>query len=362
MRPRAIAALFAAGTALGVSLTLDAQAPDQPTFRTGTTLVEVSAIVTSGGHPVADLRRDEVTILDDGTPQPIVVFEAVDLGNGERPDQGRDFVLVFDDLHIDATRTQFAQDVALALIRALGPHDRLAITNTAGDDLAMDFSTDRQAAAAVVKRARGQAPPMLALARGTTPAAGLEDERVLRARQAMQVLRDVATSIRGDARERRAVVLVSEGHKMPGDENGLDDHPGPFLDYLDVLREAALSNVAVYAIDPRGLSEGSALSDASQRIGPSAALRASRAVRERFGSLGLLADNTGGILTVWTNDLAVHIPRLLQDSRRYYRLAYAQPEPPPGRKPPRTRRIEVKVDREGIEVRARQRYAPVSGS
>src|SRR5690606_38875967 len=38
---------------------------DQPVFRSGTTLVEVSAIVTRDGVPVADLRRSEVRVLDE---------------------------------------------------------------------------------------------------------------------------------------------------------------------------------------------------------------------------------------------------------------------------------------------------------
>lgn len=59
----------------------------------------------------------------------------------------------------------------------------------------------------------------------------------------MQVLREVAAAVRGDTAERRAVFLLSEGHKLPGDEGRLDDHPGPFLDYLEVLRAAAVRTV-----------------------------------------------------------------------------------------------------------------------
>lgn len=264
----------------------------QPTFRAGTTLVEVSAIVTRGGRPVTDLRADEITVLDNGVAQPIVVFEAVDLTHETGPAQRRDFVLVIDDLHIDPTRTRQAQDVALAFVRALGPHDRLAISNTAGDDVTMDFSTDRVAAEALVRRARGQAPQEASpMTRGASAATGADEERQMRARAAMQVLREVAAAVRSDAAERRAVFLISEGHKMPGDEGRLDDHPGPFLDYLDILRAAAVSNVAIYAVDPRGL-QGPPLASAATRNANVPSV--SQAVRERFGSLGLLADNTGG--------------------------------------------------------------------
>ena len=79
-----------------------------------------------------------------------------------------------------------------------------------------------------------------------------------------------------------------------------------------------------------------------------------------LGSLAVLALNTGGIQTRWTNDLTANLSRMIEDSRQYYRLAYAQPDPPPGKSQPLTRSIKVKVSRGGVEVRARQRYAPVN--
>ena len=55
-------------------------------------------------------------------------------------------------------------------------------------------------------------------------------------------------------------------------------------------------------------------------------------------------------------------PRLFDDSRQYYRLAYVQPDPPAGKKQPLSRNIKVKVTRDGVNVRSRQRYAPITGS
>ena len=80
--------------------------------------------------------------------------------------------------------------------------------------------------------------------------------------------------------------------------------------------------------------------------------------QRRFGSLGMIAAHTGGTLTVDTNDLGADIPRMIRDSRQYYRLAYVQPEPAEGKKQPQTRRIELKVERRGVDVRARQQYVP----
>jgi VWFA-related protein len=356
---------LAVAVAVVAVATLRGQAPPppqspQPVFRAGTTLVEVSAIVTRDGRPVTDLRAEEVTVLDNGKPQPLTVFERVDLGRGEQPSQRRDFVLVLDDWHIHPTRTAPAAEAALAFVDALGPHDRLAVVNTGPDDVALDLTTDREPARALIRRFRGQLM-------GGTPM-----EAEIRTRQAMEVLGQVAAAVRADAAERRAVLLVSEGHQGFVQEGNARLTPAGqaiFTDYLEVLREAALSNVAIYTVDPRGLrAPGSAQFSSAQMVNmggfdsPQLTQVTQTSNSDLFGSLSILARNTGGIQTLWTNDLTKVFPQMLQDSRQYYRLAYAQPDPAPGKKHPESRSIEVKVARRGLDVRARQRYAPVVGS
>ena len=52
-----------------------AQQPALPTFRAGTTLVELAMVVTDqGGRPVTDLKPDEIVILQNGKPRPIEFF------------------------------------------------------------------------------------------------------------------------------------------------------------------------------------------------------------------------------------------------------------------------------------------------
>ena len=70
---RALAALAAAAA---VAFTAHAQQPPQPTFRSGTQVVPLYVTVTDGsGRLVAGLTRDDFTVLDNGVPQPLVVFE-----------------------------------------------------------------------------------------------------------------------------------------------------------------------------------------------------------------------------------------------------------------------------------------------
>jgi VWFA-related protein len=334
----------------------------QPTFRAGTTVVEVSAIVTRDGRPVSDLRPDEITVLDNGVPQPLVAFEFVDLDPVQGPAQRRDFVIVIDTLHIDPTRTPQSIDTALALIDRLGTHDRLAVAATGIPEEPLDFTTDREAARHFIRQLRGQQPP---------PRATVAGELELRARLAMERLAAVALDLRADA-ERRSILFISEGHPTLG--RNADAQRGAnsgYLEYLDVIRQAALSNVAIYTIDPRGLRAPGGAGAVSRQMPSSAgngdgmslfAEGASTWSDDVTGSLAVLALNTGGIQTRWTNDLSANLSRMVQDSRQYYRLAYAQPDPPRGKKQPTSRTIKVRVSRGDTEVRARQRYAPVSAS
>jgi VWFA-related protein len=124
-----------------------------------------------------------------------------------------------------------------------------------------------------------------------------------------------------------------------------------------------MSNVAIYTVDPRGLVAPGGAQIASRDV-EGAMKQSTQAIsnNEIYGSLAVLAHNTGGVQTRWTNDLTKIFPQIVQDSRQYYRLAYAQPDPPAGKRQPASRKITVKVARPGVEIRARQRYAPMGAS
>ncbi len=65
------------GFFIAIGSVLAGQAPTDPTFRATTKLVQVSVVAhDSKGTPVADLRREEFQILDNGAPQEIRVFVA----------------------------------------------------------------------------------------------------------------------------------------------------------------------------------------------------------------------------------------------------------------------------------------------
>src|SRR5205807_175103 len=71
------------------------------------------------------------------------------------------------------------------------------------------------------------------------------------------------------------------------------------------------------------------------------------------GSLRALADETGGRTIVRTNNFDDAFERVVRDNSSYYVLAYAEP---PDTRSNAFHSITVRVNRPGIEVRARQSY------
>jgi VWFA-related protein len=154
------------------------------------------------------------------------------------------------------------------------------------------------------------------------------------------------------SRERKAVLLVSEGFAY---------------DYrLDARRKAVeaarRANAALYFIDTRGL-EGLPSIYSAEFGEPFAEQDLMAAVadvsREGDGAENLAAD-TGGFSVRDTNDFAAGTVRIGNESKSYYLVGYNPGEIP---KDGRFRKIEVRLRRKGLTVRARRGYyAPGGGS
>jgi VWFA-related protein len=71
-------------------------------------------------------------------------------------------------------------------------------------------------------------------------------------------------------------------------------------------------------------------------------------------SLRLMAENTGGIAVVNSNDFDKFLKRIDNETSDYYVLGYTSKNPDPTR---RTRRIEVKVKRPDLTVWSRTSYS-----
>ena len=122
-------------------------------------------------------------------------------------------------------------------------------------------------------------------------------------------------------------------------------------DYFRYLLDVAnRNNASFYPIDPRGL----AVFDSD--IGPERppTLDVDRAnLTNRIETLRTLAENTDGIATVGSNDLDRGLKRIADDLSSYYLLGYYSTNT---KLDGQFRRINVKVNQPGVEVRARRGY------
>jgi hypothetical protein len=132
-----------------------------------------------------------------------------------------------------------------------------------------------------------------------------------------------------------------------------------------------LSNLTVYSVSPVGLETVTPSARASSptrtvRAGPldaivrtpgDAVTESIRSNVDRESSLHILPDLTGGRTVSNNNDPAGEMPEIFAESDAYYLLGF---EPADPHADARLRRIEVKVDRSGANVRSREGYYVVS--
>jgi VWFA-related protein len=390
--------VLAASTVLSAGQGAPAPQPQQPTFKVQVDYVEVDAVVTDRqGNLVRDLKKEDFQVLEDGKMQSITNFTFVDIPveradrplyadspiepdvkSNERAFDGRVYVMVIDDLHTRFGRTQRVRAVARQFIeRRLGANDVMAIVHTAGSTSnSQEFTNNKRLLLTAVDKTQGRKLDS-ATANKTNEYYRTRDmrqqgdllndpedqERVFNARNTLDSLRNVAewfSSVRG---RRKTILFVSEG--IDYDINDLippngSTHTGAstIIDATrDAIAAATRSNVSIYGIDPRGLTDlgdetielGSFPDDTSLGIGQGSIYNEIRLSQD---SLRTLSEETGGFAVVNKNDFASAFDRIQQDNSSYYVLAYY----PPDAKPGRVHKIDVRLTRPGLTVRARKGY------
>jgi VWFA-related protein len=111
-----------------------------------------------------------------------------------------------------------------------------------------------------------------------------------------------------------------------------------------LIRTATRANTMFFPLDPRGLISG--FNDASMQQALSNQ-EESLFIQQTVGSLQALAENTGGIACVGTNDCRPVLQKIDNMTSDYYMLGYRSSNPDPFRV---ARKIEIKVKRPGVEL------------
>ena len=331
------------------TVALLAQSQEQtPVFRSAIEAVQFDVFVTdAAGNPATGLTIDDFEIVEDGKPQAITTFQAVnipieraesseptqaepDVLTNDRP-PGRAYVFAIDDLDgCAALRTrrflrQFLDDF-------FGPDDIAAVT-LVGRGLAtdaQDFTSKRRLLLAAVDKISGENAECSA---PRDPG----DVRTAGRSQQMASLRTLIESLVSIPGRHKAMLFFTHGPAI--DMLDIVDYNGGVLglagdDAHAAMAAATRSNLRIYPIDPSGLTSSAV----------------SLAAKGAFQSLGAA---TGGFALVDSNSFTETFERIVRENSTYYMLAFNSAYDKDDGK---YVRVQVRVKRPGLTVRAREGY------
>ncbi len=380
--------------------------PEQPTFRVAVDLVTTDVIVRDkdSNQFIADLKKDDFEVYEDGVKQDVQSFVLVHGGRtfnlvaappppaqegivlpASRPTNdaaGRIFLIFVDDLHLDFRNTGRIRDLFKKVAQTLiHEGDMFGIVSTGPSSLAIDLTYDRGVLDDAIKRISGNGLKPSDIIQGSDGAQGPQEVRY-RAHVAFSTATEIMGNLEKVHNRRKAVIWVSNGYdfnpfenaRLGEDPNGIfqgrygedanENRNDPTMqqarqgqqfadadlarDLSDMTRAANRANATIYSIDPRGLVAGS---DLDEQVDPT---EWQDYIRKSQDSLRVLAEQTGGLAVVNQNDFNKALKRIDSETSDYYVVGYYSKNPDPTK---RFRRIEVKVPKSNVTVWSRTSYS-----
>ncbi|MGH9384167.1 MAG: VWA domain-containing protein [Vicinamibacterales bacterium] len=386
-------------------VTTIAQPSQQPTFRSGVTLVTTDVIPRDqNGRFVSDLARENFTVLEDGQPQAITSFFLVHGGRTfnlfdataptastnegivlpptrRRTDDsaGRVLLIFVDDLHFEPEASPGVRKVFQTLVESLVHEgDIVAVVSSGPSSIEIGPTYDRKLVVEAMTKIRGSGLLPSEIFKMLETSQGPGDIRA-RAQMAFYTAYNMLGEFEKISNKRKAVVYISMGYDFDPFAEGrhsrdrvqggrfsdplrfLADEDNPFfristatadLDLHRLMRELTLSanraNATIYTVDPRGLS---GVVDAGQYVDQS---EVRTYLQKTQSTLRYLAEETGGFPIVNTNDFASAFKRVDAETSDYYVLGFSSSNPDPVK---RVRTLEVKVSRPNVTVSSRREYS-----
>ncbi|HKT23315.1 MAG TPA: VWA domain-containing protein [Terriglobales bacterium] len=393
------------------------QATNPPVLKVTTRLVLVDVVVTdSYGRPVTDLKQADFEVKENGKPQKVVafafqppppppvagapaykpftlapgVFTNLRNLNGE---VGPPTILLIDGLNTPFKDQPYMRQQLVKYLQHLEPGRNVAIY-TLGTRLRMiqDFTSNPDLLHEALKKITLQSSmfnqdqqDLADEFPGLDPDSS--DQSIAQMAQQMQEFESEQQAFQRDLQVRMTLDAMNElAHNIagyPGRKNLVwlsgsfpltvfpdETSSNPFnvaRQYGDDLRNTATvfanEQIAVYPVDARGLV-GSFMPDASQRgaslVGPRGGMRgmqqmqrASAQLAASHDAMNELAGQTGGRAFYNRNDIDRAIALSVAEGSTYYTLAYYPEDKSNNGK---FRKIEVKLDRKGLQSRYRKGY------
>jgi VWFA-related protein len=268
-------------------------------------LVEIDVVVVDKkGQPVRGLTQKDFSIKEDGKTVALTTFREISSLAGEESGP-RSIVIALDDVVAPPVATQAMQIISRGVLRFADERDELAVVRLMRE--ADEPYGDRRLAEERIARFTASSSPFLGY---------------VTQREALNRIASLARELANHEQDRKVLLCIGSPVVCNVDEPSRSSPFNTWDAWVEAMTATARANVAVYAIVP------------------------GRAVFRRNG----LVEHTGGELFPATYDVAPAVERILRDASNYYMLGYW-----PAGKDKDVRSLAVKVDRRGVEVRARKR-------
>jgi VWFA-related protein len=351
-----------------------AAAQEQPLVRVNTRLVEVDVAVLGKHGAVADLRKSDFTIFDEGKPQKIATFSVVSSGccsgakqlppgavsnrlNPEGQTPSGATVVLFDRLNTAPEDQANANEALLKYLRASDGREPIALyALNKTIRMVQDFTSDKDRLIKVATRTGPEQStdegagdlatdlPMTGdpLTDGMTQNAAAEmTDRAMqnRAEITSYAMGLIARHLSGLPGRKKLVWITagfSASYTYTGHRNLTTQiETREFSTYIEqAVRKLNDGNVAVYPIDPRPLTTGGLSAPGSD-------------------TMNLFAGKTGGVARYALGDLAAAFQTAMSEPEATYSLGFY---PSGGKLDGSYHSIKVKVARGGVELRHRKGY------
>lgn len=403
------------------SLAQDAKPTPQPeddVVKISTNLIQIDVTVTDKrGNAVTDLKPEDFEVYENGEKQNLTNFsfiagaraatdtvkkDTVGIADPVRPPNARagqvrrTIALVVDDLSLSYESANLVRRTLKKYVDAqMQDGDLVTIIRTgAGSGVLQQFTSDKRLLYASIENVRfnplgrGQ---ISAFEQITDIPESLKDQTKSEASKVadaqfrdsykdfqesvfgtgtLAALRYVIDAMRGMP-GRKSVVLFSDGIQiLQRDEHGYTEG-GKVSEFLRIVTEYAnRSSVVFYTFDARTLQNPDTSAADSISLPPQVSARLNgrqgaviaertRELSDTQGGLDYLAKETGGFAIRNQNDLNAGLQKVLED-QSYYLLGYAPDTDTFDAKVRRYNKLEIKVKRDGLDVRYRSGFFNVT--
>ena len=358
--------------------TLGAPAPQQtPAFRTRIDLVHLDvSVLDKDRRPVRGLTAKDFTVLENGKPQEVSAFAAVDVPVAPPPTapwvrevapdvrtnldlrERRLFIIAIDDATIqnNAPALKSVKTIARSVLSKFGPSDLVSVVFTRDNRNSQDFTSDRARLTKAIESFTGGFRDQGAGVAGSDDLWYLYSVGMLE--RAVDYLSDVPE-------RRKAIIYIGQGvpFNFETAASPVNAHPtqtpGAVSSSMQMLRikdqlldlfdRAQRANVTVYPIDPCGV-----------RTPPPAKVAGARPTEpptcepgDEVDYLVGVANQTGGRSVTNTNDFEPGISSVFEENSAYYLLGYQSADQ---MRDGKFRKLTVLVNRPDVTIRTRTGY------